>query len=66
MRATDETKNIFPDLTRMRLETRLLSARSIDEQELCAALITLYDRGSIEVRSDPFTGDLLYQAAVLN
>jgi hypothetical protein len=62
----NDDKNIFPDLTRMRLETRLFNAGTVVEQQLAAALITLYDQGAIEVQDDPFTGELMYRSAELN
>ena len=61
-----EEADSFPDLTRMRIEWKIENAVDPIQQELCSNLLYLYDRGEIDVSQDPWTGELLFQAAYLN
>ena len=61
-----EVNNKWVDLTRMRIEWKIENATDPVQQELAKSLLYLYDRGEIEVSQDPWTGELLFQAAYLN
>ena len=61
-----EVINIFPDLNRMRLETKVLHAVDDFERELALSLLQLYDRGQIEVSNDILTGEIMVRHAMPN
>ena len=61
-----EFKNIFPDLNRMRLESKVHSAINDFERELATALLHLYDRGQIEVSNDILTGEIMVRESMPN
>ena len=61
-----DAKNIFPDLNRLRIESRIELAPTPVERELAVSLLHLYDKGEIEITSDPFTGELMFRSALLN
>jgi hypothetical protein len=56
----------FPDLTRLRIENQINTAKNEVQREVARSLLYLYDRGEIEVSSDPCTGELMFQAAYIN
>jgi len=58
--------NEWVDFTRMRLEWKIENATDPVQLELAKNLLYLYDRGEIDITQDPWTGELLFQAAYLN
>ena len=56
----------FPDLNRIRFETRIKLAPTEVERDIAQALLALYDRGQIEVSNDLLTGELMVKEAYLN
>lgn len=62
----EDLKNNFPDLWRMRLEYKIANAPNLTQKDIAASLLYLYDRGELEVSSDPWTGELKFQAAYIN
>lgn len=61
-----EEADAFPDLTRLRIETRIATAPNPVEREVAESLLHLYDRGELEVSNDPITGELMVQLAYIN
>lgn len=53
-------------LNRLLLKAKIRSAKTVLEQEFMTTILSLYERGDLEITRDPATGELLYKATELN